>query len=226
MRFVLIHSPVVGPSTWSLVARELKHRKQEINVPSLQGMATCEVPRWRHVVEVVRSELENSSDSVVLVGHSGAGPLLPTIGGGISSPIAAYVFFDAALPPVSGAYVIEEQFLVHLRSLASDGLLPPWSEWWGKDVMATLVPDISVRRMVEAELPRMPLGYFEEPIPVPESWDVVGVAYIRFSEAYAAQENEAQDRGYIVEQLPGEHLHMLVDPAAVADRILGVTEKV
>jgi hypothetical protein len=188
-------------------------------------MATAEAPRWRHAVEVVRAEIGNPSDSVVLVGHSGAGPLLPAIGNGIGTPVAAYVFVDAALPPISGAYMIEEQFRAHLRSLASDHLLPPWSRWWGEDVMVTLVPDANVLRVIEAELPRMPLEYFEEPIPVPESWDRIGAAYIRFSEAYAPQAEEARDRGYIVEQLDGEHLHMVVDPAAVADRILDVTQK-
>ena len=103
MQFVLIHSPVVGPSTWSLVGRELIRRGQEVTLPSLQAIATAQAPRgWRHAVEAVRAELEGSSDSVILVGHSGAGPLLPVIGGGISCPVTAYVFVDAGLPPLSG----------------------------------------------------------------------------------------------------------------------------
>jgi pimeloyl-ACP methyl ester carboxylesterase len=35
---------------------------------------------------------------VVLVGHSGAGPLLPAIAGGLRQRVAGYVFVDAGLP--------------------------------------------------------------------------------------------------------------------------------
>jgi hypothetical protein len=77
--FVLVHSPLVGPTTWSQVARELEQREREAVVPSLLGIARAEAPQWRHAPEAVRAATASTPGPIVLVGHSGAGPLLPTI---------------------------------------------------------------------------------------------------------------------------------------------------
>src|ERR671914_181403 len=53
--FVLVHSPLVGPTAWSRVARELKRREREAVVPSLLGIAGAEAPQWRHAPEAVRA---------------------------------------------------------------------------------------------------------------------------------------------------------------------------
>ena len=45
-----------------------------------------------------------------------------------------------------------------LRALASDGVLAPWSAWFGEDAMSDLVPDERVRAALEAEMPRLPLS--------------------------------------------------------------------
>lgn len=103
--------------------------------------------------------------------------------------------------------------------------MPPWSKWWGEDAMHALVPNPQVRQRIEAELPELPLDYFEEAIPVPDAWDSVPVAYIRFSDAYEAEAQEAGRRGYAVEHVPGGHLHAVVEPATVAKRIVEVAER-
>src|SRR5919197_5028072 len=72
--FVLIHSPLVGPTTWSAVAAELEQSGRQAVVPSLVGVADAPAPQWRHVVDAVRDASSPIEDPVVLVAHSGAGP--------------------------------------------------------------------------------------------------------------------------------------------------------
>jgi Integrase core domain len=55
MVFVLVHSPVVGPSTRSPVGRELERRGHRAVVPSLLGPAGAPTRDWRHDVEAARA---------------------------------------------------------------------------------------------------------------------------------------------------------------------------
>jgi pimeloyl-ACP methyl ester carboxylesterase len=98
--FVLIHSPLVGPTTWSPVAKELERRGREAVVPSLLGVADAAAPRRRHIPEAVRAATADSPNPTVLVGHSGGGLLLPTIR---PSRSPRSVFVDSFLPPAGGS---------------------------------------------------------------------------------------------------------------------------
>jgi hypothetical protein len=136
--------------------------------------------------------------------------------------VAASVFVDAALPARSGdTPVAPAEFLPALRGLAGpDGLLPPWTDWWGEEDIAPLFPDAVTRAEVSAEQPRLPLSYYEQSVPVPAGWDDHPCAYLLFGPAYEAEAAEARARGWAVAHEPGAHLHQLVDPDAVARRIV------
>ena len=213
MRYVLVHSPLVGPATWTPVAERIIESGGSVTVPSLLGIGEADAPRWRYAVDRVTSSLLDCRESLVLVGHSGAGALLPVIGEALQDRTSSHVFVDAILPPISGELSVDEPFLSHLRSLATGGRLPPWSRWWGDDTM---------REQIETELP---LAYFEEPIPVPEGWDRVPAGYIHFSGAYEVASQEAAERGFAVEHVPGGHLHGVVEPQTVAERIVVVAKR-
>jgi hypothetical protein len=73
-----------------------------------------------------------------------------------------------------------------------------------------------------AEQPRLPLAYYEQSLPVPAAWASVPAAYLRFSDGYRAEADRAAQAGWPVDHLPGEHLHQMVDPIAVTDRILAL----
>src|SRR5215218_1677198 len=177
--FVLIHSPLVGPTTWSPVARELERRGREAVVPALLGVADAEAPQWRQVPEAVRAATAKASTPIVLVGHSGGGLLLPTIADHLTAEVAALVFVDSFLPPASGSLRLALPGLMdQLRALATDGVLPPWSRWFGEDAMRELVPDNRLRRALEDEMPRLPLSYFDATVPVVDGWDACPCAYI------------------------------------------------
>jgi hypothetical protein len=144
--FVLIHSPLVGPTTWSPVARELERREREAVVPSLLGVADAASPQRRHVPQAIRAATARILKPIVLVGHSGGGLLLPTIADSLTVELAALVFVDSFLPPAGGSVPLAPPgFIDKLRALASDGVLPRWSSWFGEDAWRELVPDQRLR---------------------------------------------------------------------------------
>ncbi|HUB39633.1 MAG TPA: alpha/beta fold hydrolase [Streptosporangiaceae bacterium] len=214
--FVLVHSPVTGPSTWRWVADELTARGHRVTVPAVPPAATA--LGWPAFVGAV-SALSAGASNPVLVGHSGAGPLLPRIGTRIGA--RALVFVDADIPPEDGqATLVPEEFLEFLRGLANGGVLPPWSDWFGSDAMRELIPADEARRIISAELPAVPLSYFEAHVPVPPGWTDTPCGYVLLSEAYAEQAARAAASGWPVVRLPGAHLDIVTRPAAIADAIL------
>src|SRR5437868_5068944 len=55
MVFALLHSPLVGPFTWSLVAEHLRQRGVETAVPALDDVEGSPVPYWQqHAGAVAR----------------------------------------------------------------------------------------------------------------------------------------------------------------------------
>ena len=203
--FALLHSPLMGPLTWGPVAKRL-----DATVPSLVDL---EPPYWRSVAEKVAALV---TEPAILVAHSNAGLFVPVIAA--AAPITGCVIVDGRLPGYT------RRTLDFLRPMVrDDGLLPPWTEWWGDAGVAPLFPDEETCAAVCAEVPRLPIAYFEEHIPVPPGWDAKPCGYLRFSEAYLPEAEEATRRGWAVEHLPGLHLHQLVDPDAVAERIVAMT---
>ena len=56
-------------------------------------------------------------------------------------------FVDAFLPPASGtARLVPAEFIDELSTLATDDVVPPWSSWFGDEVMQDLVPDAASTR--------------------------------------------------------------------------------
>jgi hypothetical protein len=211
--FVLVHSPVTGPSTWRWVAAELSARGHCVCVPAVPS-----VRRWEEFADSVATQVE-PGDHAVLVGHSGAGPLLPQIAARIGG--GPLIFVDADIPPDTGqAGLMPAEILAELRALAVDGMLPPWSEWFGPAAMRELVPDAERRAVIAAELPRLPLSYFGASVPAPVGWAAVGGAYVLLSdEAYGDQGAAAAARGWPVIRLPGGHLDIVTRPEPIAAAI-------
>jgi hypothetical protein len=175
------------------------------------------------VVEGVRAETERVKDPVLLGGHSAAGVLLPMIAGELTAEVAGQIFVDGFLPPTSGSTRLAPPALVEqLRGLASDGVLPPWWTWFGEETMRQLVPDGSLRAVLEEEMPRLALSYFESDVPVPDGWDERACAYLLFSpETQGESAADARRHGWPVAELAGvDHLAMVTEPIAVTDALL------
>ena len=217
--FVLVHSPSVGPATWTPVADRLPGSV----VPSLRAVADAGPPFWPAAVEIVARAVEElpAGAPVVLVPHSNAGLFLPAIVHAAPRPVAACVFVDAALPERAGpSPVADADGLAFLRTkVGDDGRLPPWTHWFDEADVAPMFPDPVTRTIVEDEQPRLPLAYYEQHLPVPGGWDRRPCAYLKFSEPYDAIADDAAARGWPVEVIPGAHLHQVVDPESVAAAI-------
>ena len=198
----LIGSPLVGPAVWGPVDERLR------------GLG------WRSRTLDVLSPGRPPDEHSILIAHSNAGAYLPELA--MQSSASSLVFFDAILPGSMGRTpVAPETAIPRLAALAdSNGLLPPWTTWWDEADVAALFPDDETRRRVAAEEPRLPLTYFSQSIDAPKGWDERPAAYVTFGETYAAERADAESRGWPTRTLPGNHLHMLVDPDAVTGVLL------
>lgn len=226
--FVLVHSPLVGPVTWSAVAEELRGRGHEAVTPVLEQREDLSEPYWRQHARAAAAALQAipSDRSVILVGHSGAGPILPAIRDSAQRAVAAYVFVDADLP-VNGQSRLESlgPLADVLRELYARGeRFPNWTEEGSRE----FVPDAEVRRRLLAELRPQPWPFWEEAIPVFAGWPDAPCAYLRFvpNPAYDAAALEARRRGWSYRELAGGHFHMLMDPIAVTTALVELVASV
>ncbi|WP_432994053.1 alpha/beta fold hydrolase [Dactylosporangium sp. CA-233914] len=226
--YLLVHSPLLGPRSWTPVAQRLRAAGAAVVVPSLVGIGAGGPPFGPPVGEAVGAAARElpAGQPVAVVAHSSAGLFVPVVVEALAGTVAANVFVEAALPARSGpTRPATDERLAVLRGMAEDGILPQWTEWWDPAGLPALFPDPETWRAVSAEQPRLPLSYYEQPVPNPPGWERLPCGYIRFSPAYEKVAAEARDRGWPVIHIPGAHLHQLVDPDAVAGAIVSLTEE-
>lgn len=227
--FVLIHSPLVGILTWKPVAEEMRRRGIRAIVPALEDAPASPDPFWKQQVDSVAGEMNDIPGDIpiVLVGHSGAGPLLPAIAGSALNPVHAYVFVDAGIPR-DGATRLDlmrtedPQWAAGFQEKLERGVRYPD---WSLDDLQAAIPDLALRRQMAAELRPRGLDFFTEPIPVFEGWPDAPCVYVQFSAAYEKPARQARRLGWIVDNIDAGHFHMLVDPSTVTDRILEAVHK-
>ncbi|MGE5376069.1 MAG: alpha/beta fold hydrolase [Bacteroidota bacterium] len=222
--YVLIHSPLVGPLTWSRVAVQLRERGQDVIVPSLQDSPDSKFPFWKQQAESVSQALAGipAEMPVLLVGHSGAGPLLPVIGSTIRNNVRAYVFADAGIPHHGASRLDlmkseDAEWSAQFQAGLEQGWLFP--EWSSEDLQE-VIPDPELRRQMVAELHPRGVSFFTEPIPVPKGWPDAPCSYIQFSAAYQEPAKQARAAGWPTYVLNAGHFHMLVNPVEVTDLIV------
>jgi len=222
--FVLLHSPLVGPFTWELVQHVLEEQSLQVIVPVLLDDPNSTLPYWQQHVETVANELVQvpTDQKLILVAHSGAGPLLPVIRQKLTHPVFSYVFVDAGIPRAGLSRLdlmkLEdaewaEQF--H-QSLLQGEVFPKWTE----NDLKEIVPDAESRQKLVNEIRPHSLPFFAEPIPVQAGWPDAPCVYIKFSASYEWDATQAKREGWPVYEIDVGHFHMLVDPVAVADLLV------
>lgn len=224
--FVLVHSLLLGPSTWAPVAARLTASGAAVVVPSLVDVADADPPFWPYVADKVAEGVSRlpANHPVFVVAHSNAGLLVPVIVHAARPSVAGCVFVDATLPSRSGpSPAASADRLSLLRTMANEGRLPPWTTWWDEDDLARLLPDQQTKSRISTEQPRLPLSYYEQLIPAPDGWDKRPCGYLLFGPPYDTIAGQARERGWDVDQVPGRHLHQLVDPDTVTRRIVAMT---
>jgi pimeloyl-ACP methyl ester carboxylesterase len=217
---VLVHSPLVGCGTWQPVAKDLAADGYAVAVPDLGGTVTAGPPYHPRQAEVVAGRA--AGQPALLVGHSGAGPLLATAGTMLGGRVRGYIFVDAGLPTPRRSWMetVPPGLATRLREIADpQGWLPPWSQWWGEEELAALLPDPAVRRRFAAGCPRLPLAMFEETHPPLPGWPDAPGGYLQLSEAYEDEAARARELGWPVRRQLSHHLALLSEPGQVAREI-------
>jgi pimeloyl-ACP methyl ester carboxylesterase len=217
---VFVHSPLVGPLTWRAVANHLTATGWHASLPDLTGAMAGPAPYQPRIAQAVAAATQTLDRPAVLIGHSAAGPLLPGLATHLPVPVRALVYADARLPYPGRTWfeTAPADLVSQLRSMATDGRLPPWHEWFPPDAVATLLPDARQRAEFIAELSTLPLAYFDECMPEIHWSGRYG--YLLLSEAYRDQARRAAETGApVVEQL-SHHLAPLTSPDTVASGLV------
>jgi pimeloyl-ACP methyl ester carboxylesterase len=220
--FVLVHSPLVGPYSWALVADALRARRHAVVVPEVRSLEQQGPPYWeRHVEAIERSVEAEHPDEIILVAHSGAGRLLPVAGQRLSADVIGYVFVDSDIPTKTESRLnaMSDEVGQQFRDAVKNGLLPPWPE----EVFKHEIRDDNVRRRLVSELSPLPLPVYEEPIPVPQHWPDAKCGYVRLSDRYPQAEALAERKGWEVHRFDGDHFFILVRPNEVAAALIELT---
>jgi hypothetical protein len=224
LRFVLLHSPLLGPLTWRAVAAALR-----------EGGAVAETPAWTPLSEIdgdfydvlaaeMAAKIADGDAAPLLVAHSGAGALTPALAARLPR-IAGVIFVDAILPHPGRSWfdTAPQSLRDTLRQGVVGGVLPPWSDWWPPGALERLVPDAATRDALIGELEPIPAAYFEAPAPAAAL--SAPAAYLKLSEAYEDEARLANRQGWPLVRLPLHHLAPLTEPAAVARSLEGLAAR-
>jgi len=209
-RWLLLHSPLLGPTSWGAVGRILA-REGPVVIPTLRATA----PPW--AASQAAAATAGVRGEWTVVAHSGAGALVPSVGA-LLDHVEGCVFVDAVLPHpgLTRIDTLPAPVVEHLRTLETEGMLPPWPDWWPPSVVEALLPDRVIRDAVVADCRSLPMAMFTEVMPAAEDWPDAPCAYLRLSAAYDAELAHAEERGWATASLDLDHLALVTRPREVA----------
>lgn len=221
----LVHSPLVGPATWEAVGAAVRKRGRLVSIIDLTPTFDMGPPYIPRQIRSVADDVRHGS--TILVGHSGAGPLLAAAADACSGAVDGYVFVDAGLPTPGESWfdTAPAELAQQLRGMARNGWLPPWPQWWPPGELDELIPDRHLRERFDAQCPSLPLAMLEEAMPASPGWRHRPGAYLLLSEAYRKSADRAQAMGWPVIELAGHHLSVLSDPELVVDPLLDLVSQ-
>ena len=248
--FILVHGPLIGPFTWVPVAAELRKLGATAILPALNSPAVRAGTYWEHHCSEFAMELRDVSmdtSEAVLVGHAGAGPLLPRLAEELEGP-AAYVLVDSDLPRDGASRFdlfenpahVEDFRRIAGKPYSPRGRLSPQPgrepsdevvrEWPGDLLSEALTqnPDntLDVASTVFSGKRPTPIAVLDEPLPVPASWPDAPVGYLHLSATYDGAAAAAGAEGWPVRELNTSHVQMLLDPEPFARELATFAEKV
>jgi hypothetical protein len=215
VRIVLIHSPLVGPSTTAPLGDALRARGHATVSPDLRTALEADRPAAKFVDQGV--EAAETADAVLA--HSGAGVFLPLIAEAIDA--RAIVFVDAVVPEADGRYESPAEFVAFLDSRTdAEGRIQRWHDWWPAGTMTALVPDDRLRHRITEDTPRVPRSFYDASVPIPQGWTNRLGGYLQLSDSYDDDRERAASYGWKTRTIDGSHLDLAVRPEVVADAVI------
>jgi hypothetical protein len=212
---LILHSPLVGPTTTRALASALSGHGWTTVAPDLRTSLSSPLT---YAAAATRA----AANVDVLVGHSGAGAMLPVIAHDVEATLTVYV--DAIVPEATTTFTTSDQLIALLDQLPIvDGRLPPWHEWWPAEILTQLVPDRRLRDALTAENPRLSRAFYDEPVPLPELWWTRRAGFLQLSPAYDDDRARAEQLGWPTTRIGGQHLDLLSQPGDVADAVVSLT---
>jgi hypothetical protein len=197
-------------------AKELRRHGWSVAVPPLREALRTPRPQWRAIVDLATVGQRRPD---IIVGHSGAGVLLPVLAEALDPTFVAFI--DAVVPD-GDTYTPSTEFVKFIDSLATHGsLLPQWHLWWGHDVMTELVPDADQRAQIAADTPRVPRSFYDDAVQLPNGWSSrAGCVMLQLSAGYEEFRSRAETLGWPTDAIDGQHLDVATRPAVVRERLL------
>jgi hypothetical protein len=229
LQFILVAGPLVRASSWEPTAEVLRAAGCDVQLPDVLAHSS-KPPSWGKWNSGILERITHAPDPIV-VGHSSASVLAADLATRL--PARAVIMVDGDVPPPRGAaFPVRPALHDFIKGLAApDGTLPLWSKWFAHDkARASLIGidilarDVAAFARFEEGLPRMHVGWFDEPIEL-AAWDHIPAGYIQTSAIYDHAAAEAQRRGWPVANLNGTHLHPTLQPQETADAILAMAQQ-
>jgi hypothetical protein len=214
-RVALIHSPLVGPATWRGAAQGLRALGYpRVETPDASAWEV-EPPYYGGLASRITAGLDGGP--WVVVGHSGAGGLLPAIAEALPGGAGMMIFVDAVLPHPGKAWVdtAPPALSPMLRERAKGGFAPAWPDWFPAGVLGRLLPNREVRAAFEGEARPVPMAYLEERAPATANAQA-SRGYLQLSQGYEAEADAAAAAGWTVAREALHHLAMITEPDKVA----------
>ncbi len=219
MNFLLIPSPFLSAASWALVLEILTERGHTGQLLDLADMLGSAPGAYRRVGEAAASLLLSPS---ILVVHSGAGSLAPSVVEAAPRLIVGAIFVDALLPhPGRNWFDTAPSGLVErIRADATSGWAAPWPNWMSPKALRALLPDDGMRTDLVRDAPRVALTYLEQIAPATISWlPPDRCAYLRLSEGYMKERLIAEELGWRTVELPVDHLAIMTRATLISDCI-------
>lgn len=233
MSIVLVHGGWQGGWVWDAVADDLRSRGSDVLAPTLRGLEEGDVDR-RGVTasdlaeDLLRHIVRADLDDVVLVGHSGGGPLIQLVADRRPDLVSRVVFVDAWVLRDGECVndVLPAELVEACRALAeasTDQTVSLPAEMWGSTFMQDADPE-TLATLVTRAVPT-PVGWFDQALPLSRFWTLeLPASYVRLRDDRCVPRDvfaSMVDRLHAprVVECAGSHEAMLTRPKELAEAL-------
>jgi pimeloyl-ACP methyl ester carboxylesterase len=229
--FLLIHGGWQGGWCWDQVVKHLAAAGHRAYAPTLRGVEALSETRFDFSLQgaidglIADIDAQNLTDLIV-VGHSGGGPVAQGVTERASHLVQRIVFVDAwVLRDGECIFDVESPETVALLRAIADGTadraLPMPAELWVSQ-MCNDLPEAAALDWYQQIIP-CPVGWLEQPLELPSFADTdIPAAYVFLDDDLIVDRKMYQRmagrlRKPTVLSCPGSHEAMLSQPEALAD---------